>query len=727
MKKIFLLSVFFSLSLTVYAQRELRKANRHYKYAEYAAAIPLYKAVYEDNQKTLALRRLAYCYLYTSHFQNAEKYFALLVEKEGNADDIYNYGYVLKANGKYAKAKEQFLAFARKKPGSAKGNLMAASCDYAMQLIKEKPAYAAKTASELNSPKSEYAPAYYKNEIIYTSTRETASNRIPNARSGDPADRFYLKSKLEEGGNVQPGVFSDKLTGFTLPYTEGVATFSPEGNVMYFTRSTARYINPDLGSQGVNVLKIFRAELVNGYWTNVTELPFNSDKYNCAHPSLSKDGKELYFASDMPHKHRVGGIDLYVVRQTYDKKGRSVWGEPIHLGNYVNSEGDEVFPYIHSDGTLYFSSNFHPGLGGLDIFQALKKGDTYADVTNLKSGINSSADDFGIVLNKEKTKGYISSNRAGGFGGDDIYQIQFIPPRDTQFIITGKVTEQRILKYRDKYGKEALLAQDEMPIDNSKITLQMQNQTIEQGFSNRQGEFNFRLNAYQPDKVYTIISEKPGYNKEVYNINPSEVTIEEREDVDVFTASFKVQHADRDTFMTLFETIYFPLAQHTLDESNRYKIREIARKLLKYPVLQLEIDGHACTHGRPYYNNQALSERRAQEVAEVIIQASRELNMGQELDPYRVTAQGFSFNRIILEGGKENHEKSRRAEIFVTVSPIEKVYVLDKYGYYTVQPGATLYSIAKYFGTTVDELLKINRLKSTKIVVGQKLKIKNNR
>ncbi|MCS6904727.1 MAG: OmpA family protein [Bacteroidia bacterium] len=723
MKNIFLLIFFICCWVEIQAQPELRKANRYYKYCEYAAAIPLYKAVYEDNQKIIALRRLAYCYLYTANYQNAEKYFAILVEKQGDPEDIYHYGYVLKANGKYAKAKEQFLAYARKKPGSTKGNMMAASCDYAMQLLKEKPLYTAKSASEFNTSKSEYAPTFYKDNVIYTSTRETASNRIPNTRSGEPADRFYIRSRLEAAANLQSESFSDKLLSFSIPYTEGIATFSPEGNVMYFTRSTTRNINPDLGSQGVNVLKIYRAELVNGYWTNIKELPFNSNNYNCAHPSLSKDGKELYFASDMPHPDRVGGIDLYVVRQVYDKKGRATWSKPINLGKYVNSEGDEVFPYIHSDGTLYFSSNFHPGLGGLDLFQATKKGDIYTDVVNLKNGINSSADDFGIVLNKEKNKGYISSNRSGGFGGDDIYQIQFIPPRDTQFIITGKVTEQRILKYRDKYGKEALLAQEEVAIDNSKITLQLQSKNIEATQTNRQGEFNFKLNTYSPDKVYTVISEKAGRNKQVYNISPSEITIEERENADIFTATIKVQHADRDTFVTFFETVYFALGQHTLSPESEAKIREIARQITKYPVLQLEIEGHTCTMGKPHYNNQALSERRAQEVAEAIIKASQQIS-GQPLDPYRITVYGSSFNKTIIEKGKENYEKSRRAEVSVTVTPIEKTYVLDKNGYYVVQPGATLYSIAKYFNTTVEELVKINKLKNTKIVVGQKLRVK---
>ncbi|MCS7086764.1 MAG: hypothetical protein NZ534_11900, partial [Bacteroidia bacterium] len=329
-----------------------------------------------------------------------------LLEKKGieRAEDRYYFGHVLKSLGQYDKARKQFELY-KKSQGAIESvaDKMIASVDSAVRFAAEAKEYKTERIAKLNSNRDDFAPTLFRGDLVYASSRDYSDPNLKrNPRSGQPNSNIY-RSKIFEKANLDvpvgfAGKIKDSKRVVNSYQDEGPVTFDPSGQVMYFTRSFFVRPNPDLQATGTVVLKIYRAELVNGEWTNVKELPFNSNRFSCAHPSMSKDGKTLYFASDRHCKnlkYRYRDFDIYAV--TYDGKK---WGKPYNLGDTVNTPGHEAFPNIHPNGKLYFASNYHPGMGGFDMFEATpdKDGKKWISVRNLRGEINSSADEVGIVF-----------------------------------------------------------------------------------------------------------------------------------------------------------------------------------------------------------------------------------------------------------------------------------------------------------------------------------------
>ena len=223
---------------------------------------------------------------------------------------------------------------------------------------------------------------------------------------------IYQTRRNTDGQLQQAELFSNRLN---TKYHEGPLCFDLSGNDLYFTRSNYLRGKVTKSADGWIKLKILRAKRDGDQWGDATDLPFNGNDFETCHPSLSADGDRLYFSSDRPGG--LGGLDIYYV----DKMGDD-WGDPVNLGPEVNTEGDEVFPFIHADGHLFFSTESREGLGGLDIYYTLQKEDgTWRTASNLKAPFNSEADDFGLILDLETKNGYFSSDRPGGEGKDDIY------------------------------------------------------------------------------------------------------------------------------------------------------------------------------------------------------------------------------------------------------------------------------------------------------------------
>ncbi|HHH49722.1 MAG TPA: hypothetical protein ENK52_01945, partial [Saprospiraceae bacterium] len=268
-----------------------------------------------------------------------------------------------------------------------------------------------KNVNSINTEQLEFSPAFYQNGIVFISSRDLQKEETTNKEVF--FDLFYS----EFDGNGQP----TKAEKFSLMVNskahEGPVTFNKEGTKIYFTRSNLKNGKPKKDSHYKVRLKIYEASKGKFDWENIRELPFNSKNFSVAHPSLSPDGKWLFFVSDMPGG--FGGKDIYKV----EKQGDS-WGKPINLGDQINTAKEESFPFIHDSGILFFSSDGHSGAGGLDIFQAEEKNGKWGNVKNLGQPFNSPADDLGLILNTSGTKGFFTSSRKGGKGGDDIYQFE---------------------------------------------------------------------------------------------------------------------------------------------------------------------------------------------------------------------------------------------------------------------------------------------------------------
>ena len=255
----------------------------------------------------------------------------------------------------------------------------------------------------INSAGMDFSPTPYRNGLVFTSSRgdEVKVSGIFKEKFFD----LYYSERNEQGNYVIPAKMNGEVNS---DLHDGTATFSTDGFTMYFTR------NREL-TKGLVSLKIYSAELIGGEWSNVVELPFNSEKFSNSHPTLSKDGQRLYFSSD--RKGGFGGMDIYV-----SEKLNGTWSEPRNAGIGVNSSKNEVFPYIDHSNTLYYASDREGGWGKLDVYMSESNGKVHGAAKNIGAPFNSSADDFGFFINRKKEKGFISSNRSGGKGKDDIYE-----------------------------------------------------------------------------------------------------------------------------------------------------------------------------------------------------------------------------------------------------------------------------------------------------------------
>ncbi len=269
-------------------------------------------------------------------------------------------------------------------------------------------------ATKINSKGLDFSPAYYQNGIVFASSRYKNGER--DKKINETYFELFYAEMDEDGVPLEPKDFSLQVNSHLH---EGPVSFNRRGDLMYFTRNHINKGVRKANSKGQTVLKIYEAKKGPTDWKDVVELSFCDDEYNYAHPSLSADGSKLFFASDAPGG--MGGMDLYMVERVGDQ-----WSTPVNLGKDVNTAGNEVFPFIHSSGNLFFSSNGWSGAGGLDLFMVDIGSRKWGQVTNLGEPFNSERDDLGLILDPAGNKGYFSSNRRGGAGKDDIYM--FIAP-----------------------------------------------------------------------------------------------------------------------------------------------------------------------------------------------------------------------------------------------------------------------------------------------------------
>ncbi len=265
---------------------------------------------------------------------------------------------------------------------------------------------------KINTAFQEYSPAFYENGLVFISSNPTVDkSKEEDSRTGKATTSIFWAKRDPAGRLGKPQPFSDNLT---TKFYDGPLTFSPSNDMVYFTRSTLRRGKPVVAKDGRVKLKIYSAQKVGPEWKNIKELPFNGPDFDCAHPAISVDGQRIYFSSNRPGG--MGGMDLYVSLKQGDQ-----WGDAVNLGPKINTKKDDVFPYMHADGTLFFSTNGRKGEGGLDIFYSKKTNKGWTDPKSLGAPVNSKKDDFGLIVDIDKKNGYFSSNRGGGAGDDDIF------------------------------------------------------------------------------------------------------------------------------------------------------------------------------------------------------------------------------------------------------------------------------------------------------------------
>ncbi|MBK8564483.1 MAG: OmpA family protein [Saprospiraceae bacterium] len=406
---------------------KLKAAQQKMDNLDYIGAIELYNQVLEKSDDATAKINLAEAYRKINDTPNAEFWYGQVVRLP-QAEPIHKlyYGMMLQRNGKCDVAREWFQQFVDLAPDDQRGAHLLDACNYEEELMTKAVSSYEITNCDFNSASDDFSPFFYKNGMVFSSERDTNPIiRRTHNWTGNPFLELYYIDVKQEGNQEEgcgkytfgrPEKFSNEIN---TKYHDASVALSKNGEEIFFTRNNFLDGKKEADDAGIMRLKIFYARSEGeGKWGELQSLPFNSNEYSVAHPALSADGNKLYFTSDMPGG--FGGMDLYL-----SEKDAGRWGPPMNLGPDVNTEGHEIFPYVSPDGRLYFASDGHVGLGGLDIFYTVsKENNVWSMPENLGYPMNTVADDFSIVFNEEGTCGFLASDREGGVGHDDIYSFK---------------------------------------------------------------------------------------------------------------------------------------------------------------------------------------------------------------------------------------------------------------------------------------------------------------
>ena len=523
------LSFLFAFSALAAESRLQLEARKMEMSGDYTGAIELYKKdMARKGDNAVSLLGIARCYFTMGNFEQAENFYAQLVEKD--AKPAYNLAYaqVLLHNNKREEAAEKAKEAMTDEELAEKAKVLAAACDSALLWESEQPSYEARNLAELNTCYSDWG-ALLRNphEIIFFSDRPTEEPDCDGVRpsgasiaGGFSAHGAENDEEVTEWSSVQAMPYPFNQKGVQV----GPMVIAPNDSTeVYFTRTSgkgvtkSKKVGREVIREVVENLEIYSARQSFASW-QVAPFEYNNSKeYSVMHPCLSNDGKILYFVSDMPGGQ--GGLDIWTSEQT--SSGR--WGKPENLGAPINTPGDEAFPTMGADGTLYFSSNGHKGMGGLDIFAAKKERSRWKSVRNLKTPFNSSADDFFFIATGDSV-GYFSSNRVGGKGGDDIYmfaplrgkkaaKVEAEEPVDTAQVDTAFAPVTVVAEENISLHGRILDAQTYAPLAGAKICVTHDNtKTSECKECGDDGSFNFEL---KNNEQYIISAFKQGYQSSI--------------------------------------------------------------------------------------------------------------------------------------------------------------------------------------------------------------------
>jgi len=455
---------------------KIKSGNRHYYRYNYSRAIKYYEPVKEKSIEIL--RNLGDSYMMTGDYGKARgAYEQIISQPQKTFEDAWTYYLILQHLGEYDKAHSYLDILSGINPEDSRVEMHKDAGTYYQDLLKEKPRYEVKNL-KMNSRQQDFSPAYYGEQVVYASTRNHAGI-VRRTWTGNSLQYLNLYiSETDNNKEIKRGKPFNKQ--MNRKYHDGPVSFNAAGNVMVITRNNYQ----SKSSDGTRNLQIFISELVKGRWSEPISFPYNNAEYSVGQACLTPDGSYMYFVSDMPGGK--GGTDLYKIERRND----GTWGELQNLKD-INTEGNEMFPVYHTDGLLYFSSNGHPGLGGLDVFVSPISGDNYGTPKNMGLPVNTQWDDFSLILDKKHEFGYLSSDRIEGRGSDDIYTVKVLEPMKFEKRIRG-VT-------KDK---------EDNIIAGAEVILTLEGKQAGKTVSDGQGKYEFLVNQ---EALYHLRGIKAGY------------------------------------------------------------------------------------------------------------------------------------------------------------------------------------------------------------------------
>ena len=649
MKKTIYISIIFffnALSIGFCQNTAVKKADDNFNNYAYALAISSYEElVSKGYESDMIFKNLGDANYNNANYAEASKWYEKLFDfkKEGIGVEYYfRYAQSLKSIGEYKKSDDFMRKFDPLKSNDSRATKFSNNSNY-LEKIKAKEVRFKIQKLNINSKESDFAPSIYMESLVFASARDTGLfiNNI-HKWNNKPFLNLYKAEKTSDGfGEISK--FSKELNTKTH---ESSTVFTKDGKTAYFTRNNSKNGNFSKDDAGLSRLKIYRASLENGTWSAIEELPFNNDNYSSAHPSLSADERKLYFASDM--KPSYGASDIFEV----DIHEDGTFGTPKNLGNIINTEARETFPFIASDGVLYFSSDGHPGLGGLDLYR-VKLGDDI--VVNLGEPINSMNDDFSLILNDEQQNGYFASNRKGGMGSDDIYSFTFekVVAEEPETVVSG--LNGSVI---DKISGN--------PIPFAKVTVyDYSNNELNETIANDQGQFFTKIEF--PDKKYRFVAEVENYNDAIiYLITPEKETEEAIENLNFIFSMERGQNnavigTDLNEILKL-KSIYFNVNSSYLNPESYPELDKVIRYMKENPETRVEVGSHSDSRDSDNYNLW-LSDRRAKSTVKYIV------SMGISED--RISGKGYGETQLVNKCSNDvhctdaQHALNRRSEFIV--------------------------------------------------------------
>lgn len=636
---ILVLSLIFSIG---HAQKrgKIRQAAKEYDNLAYLKTSEILLEVAESGFTSVdLLQKLANSFYFNNDMQNAAKWYGELMKKNvSNIDPEYYFRYAqaLKSIENYEESDKWMKKFAEEDRGDLRGQAFKSTVDY-LAMIDEASREFEVYNLEINTEVSDFGTTQYKDQLVFASSRGGGKKYKWNEQ---PYLDLFTADKTSDGKYTNVMKMDTEINS---KFHESTVAFTPDDKVMYFTRNNyfkKKYKNDEDGTNRLMILKATLDE--DDKWGNIESVPFNGDEYSVAHPTINVKGTKMYFASDMDGT--LGASDIFEVNINSD----GTLGEPVNLGPAVNTEGQETFPFINSEGDLYICSNGFSGLGGLDVFvirdfeNKRERNQTMA-LQNVGRPINSPMDDFGYYENLGTKEGFFTSNREGGKGDDDIYGFKIPDPTQE---IEGKVKD-------EETGE---------PIPDAVITLfDADGNELQQVTTGPDGSYT--LEDLEIDKEFLIRAEKDSYVSDEKRFT----TPKKKQKLEIELKLEKdIKEVGEGT--DLAETLGIPIIYFDLDKSNirsdaEVELQKVIAVLNKYPNMTIDVRSHTDSRATTEYN-QALSERRNKSTIKYIVDVGG-------IDASRLTGQGYGESQLVngcsdgVDCTEEEHQLNRRSEFII--------------------------------------------------------------
>lgn len=641
MKQVFhyiiILSFIFSGTLGYAQEGKVKVAGEKFEEFAYVNARDLYSRVANRGfTSPEVFSKLGDSYYFTADYADAVQWYEKLVTtgEEVSPEYYFRYAQSLKSIKKYDKADKMMAVFVQMSGTDTRGEMFEKERDYLKEIEAQSGRYAIEQVN-FNTELQDFSPSFLGERVVISSNRKSSTGDYIHDWNNQPfLDLYVVDNAKSDNPSIEK--FSKNIN---TPYHESSSVFTESGDEMYFTRNNySKKTKLKRDEAGTTKLKLYHSYKRGGVWSIPEELPFNSDEYSTAHPALSPDGTILYFASDMPGTKGLSDIWMSTINED------GTYGTPINLGSEINTEGRETFPFVSSDNKLFYATDGHVGLGGLDVFVTQLSDDGKVGASyNVGKPVNSSADDFGLILSESRGTGYFSSNRASGLGNDDIYSFT----RDRK-ILTN--CAQNIVGTTRDVKTDEILPQTTVTL-RDKV-----NQVVATVTSDDLGKFTF--SDVNCSETYVVRGAKDTYEPhEVILTTSSDVGGIINRDVYLKPGAQLVIGGDLTNILEL-NPIYFDFDKSNIRPDAALELEKVIAVMQQYPTLKIDVRSHTDSRAPDAYNMK-LSQRRNVSTIRYIVQQGG-------IDASRLTGRGYGETQLTnacangIECSEEEHQLNRR-------------------------------------------------------------------